>query len=109
MFDIFIKMSKLRRHYKIKVVINGITFNEVIIDPHFEKNHSESINDEIILDLIKWLGESGTTYETVGEKGHYSFFVTDGIKLRDKYYKLIWMTEEDQLYIGVVNAYRRSK
>lgn len=109
MFDIFTNMSDDRRHYNLKVVINGITFNKVIIDPHFEENHSDSINDEIILDLVKWLGDSDFTYEAVGKKDDYTFFLMDGIKLKEKYYKIIWMTEKDQLYVGVVNAYRRSK
>lgn len=45
-----------RRSYKIDtIIVNGKAFSEVIIDPHYEENHSEHINDEIILGLVRRL------------------------------------------------------
>ena len=37
----------------------------------------------------------------------YSYFTRDRIELDGKFYKLIWLLEDHQIYIGVVNAYRR--
>jgi hypothetical protein len=41
------------------------------------------------------------------EKYPYSYFVTDKIEYQGKLYKLIWLLEEHEIYIGVINAYRR--
>lgn len=92
-----------RREYDVDLYINGILVNKVIVDPHYEEKHSESINDDIILSLVNTLhGE----YEPDDVKGPYSYFVTDKITLDGKSYKLIWLLEENQIYIGVINAYR---
>lgn len=94
-----------RREYKLQLVINTKPIDRVIIDPHYEEKHSASINDEIILELVKTL--NGNLYEADAVKRPYSYFVTDKIELRGKFYKLIWMLEDTELYIGVINAYRR--
>ncbi|MGB0453470.1 MAG: hypothetical protein ACPGJV_07120 [Bacteriovoracaceae bacterium] len=94
-----------RREYEVKLIVNGVLVSKVIIDPHYEEKHSESINDEIILELIKFL--DGKEFEPDDEKPPYSYFVTDKIELKGKLYKLIWLLEEGQIYIGIINAYRR--
>ena len=78
----------------------------MIIDPHYEDKHKESINDEIIIQLVETL--DGKVFEADDEKYPYSYFVTDKIEHKGKLYKLIWLLEEHQIYIGVINAYRRS-
>ena len=35
----------MRREYDIEVVINALKITKVIIDPHYEEKHAESIND----------------------------------------------------------------
>ena len=42
-----------RRTYILKVQVNERWFNRVIIDPHYEENHSESIDDELVLSLVR--------------------------------------------------------
>ncbi|MFN8369573.1 MAG: hypothetical protein U0T83_02985 [Bacteriovoracaceae bacterium] len=44
-----------RREYEIDITINDILINKLIIDLHYTKKHAESINDQIILDLVKAL------------------------------------------------------
>jgi hypothetical protein len=94
-----------RREYKINITVNEIDINKVIIDSHYEEKHAESINDEIILELVKKL--DGKMHEPDDEKAPYSYFVTDELEFNQKLYKLIWLLENDEIYIGVINAYRR--
>ncbi len=94
-----------RRIYEIDLKINNIPIKRVIIDPHYEIRHSESINDELIIDLAKTL--NGKMFEAETIKEPFSYFVIDQILHRGKFYKLIWLLEEEQQYIGIINAYRR--
>jgi hypothetical protein len=96
----------MRREYDIDVVVNKIKITKAIIDPHYEDKHSESINDEIILNLIKQL--DGKSFEIEDRKSPFSYYVANKVKHNQKQYKLVWLLEDDQIYIGVVNAYRRS-
>lgn len=94
-----------RREYSINITVNEVMITKVIIDPHYEEKHSESINDEIILELVNTL--DGKIFEPDDEKDAYSYFVTDRIELTGKQYRLIWLLEDHEIYIGVINAYRR--
>lgn len=77
----------------------------MIIDSHYAEKHADSITDEIILKLVHQLNNRVVLPQDV--KSPYSCFVEDQIELEGKKYKLIWLTEDDRLYIGVINAYRR--
>ena len=94
-----------RREYNIRIKFNSKQIVKVIVDPHFELKHAESITDEIILALVKMLNGLSMISETVTPP--YSYFMEDMMELNGKFYKLIWVIEDDQMYIGVVNAYRR--
>lgn len=98
-------VSMNRREYQISIIVNEIQIDRVIIDPHYEEKHVESINDKIILDLVQML--DGKIFEPDDEKTPYCYFVTDKIELEGKFYKLIWLLEDHEIYIGVINAYRR--
>jgi hypothetical protein len=64
-----------RRSYKINpIVLNGLIFYEVVIDPHYERKHSRHISDELILDLVLLL--NGRFEIPVSTKDEFSFFVT---------------------------------
>jgi hypothetical protein len=93
-----------RREYDISITFNGIGINKVIIDPHYELKHSESINDELILELVKKLDGADIAEDSVD--GPYTYFVDD-LEYRGKLYRLVWLLEDHQIYIGVVNAHRR--
>jgi hypothetical protein len=94
-----------RREYEINITVNRKRIDRVIIDPHYEEKHAASISDEIILSLVKDL--DGKEFESTDEDPPFSYFTTDKMKLNGKYYKLIWLLENEQIYIGVVNTYRR--
>lgn len=94
-----------RREYSINITLNRRRINRVIIDPHFEKKHAASITDEIILRLVKTL--DGEIVDAIEQRPPYSYFVQDRIELDGKFYKLVWLLEDEEIYIGVVNAHRR--
>jgi hypothetical protein len=98
-------LSMKRREYVVDLFVNNIRINKVIVDPHYEEKHSESINDEIILKLVKTL--DGKLFEADAVNEPYCYYVTDEIVLDGKQYKLIWLLEDHQIYIGVINAHRR--
>ncbi len=94
-----------RREYDVCLVFNGIEITKVIIDSHYELKHADSINDEIILALVKQL--DGLKFPPENVKQPYSYFSLDKLELNGRFYKLVWLLEDHQIYIGIVNAYRR--
>ena len=94
-----------RREYDISILLNRKRISKVIIDPHYEEKHAASINDEIILRLVRTL--DGETVEALERRPPYSYFVRDRIELDGKFFKLVWLLEDDQIHIGIVNAHRR--
>ena len=94
-----------RREYGIDILVNRRRITKVIIDTHYEKKHSATVDDQIILKLVETL--DGEVIEPDAEDPPYSYFSHDRIELDGKFYKLIWLLEDDELYVGVVNAYRR--
>ena len=94
------------RVYKTRVFANGTWFNEVWIDPHYEINHGESINDLLILSLVRLLSDCDYDPQRRPPNG-FQYFESNLIWLR-KPYRLIWLIPPDESYIGIRNAYRRS-
>jgi hypothetical protein len=89
----------------VVLVVNDRPIHQVVIDDHYEKTHSESITDEIILALVAKL--DGKTFESDDSDEGYEYFKTDPIEHNGKNYRLIWLLKNDCLFIGVINAYRR--
>lgn len=94
------------RVYAIDLLVNDRHFSEVWIDPHYEENHKESINDILILDLLELI-ERRSIPRKAESKG-FQFFEID-VELNGKVYRLILVIPADYSYLGVRNAYRRSK
>ena len=94
-----------RREYPIQLSINGRKITKVIIDPHFEIRHQNSINDDIIIALVRQLNER--VFTPVKADKEFEYFVEDHMKLDNKLYKLVWLLQEDEVYVGVINCYRR--
>ena len=96
-----------RRRYPVLLVVNDRQINEVIIDPHYQLKHASSVNDEIILALVKKL--DGGIFESDDADDEFEYFKTEPIEYMGKSYRLVWLLKYDAMYIGVVNAFRRSK
>ncbi|MCB0343249.1 MAG: hypothetical protein H6626_09085 [Pseudobdellovibrionaceae bacterium] len=94
-----------RREYPLNIEVNGRKIKKAVIDPHYEIKHSDSITDEIILDLVALL--DGGTFPVQTRDDIFEYFVTDNLRLEGKRYKLVWLLEKNEIYIGIVNAYRR--
>ena len=98
----------VRRHYKISININRRKFDEVIVDPHFEIKHSKSINDEVVLSLVQNLDGRQLEASGVDSEG-FLYFVTEPMFYKGKPYRLVWLIDPADTYIGVINCFRRPK
>jgi len=93
-----------RRTYSIPpITVNDQRVVQVVIDPHYEQRHGQSMDDTLILALVSALDGRRELPET--RKGAYSYFATL-VEHGSKQYRLIWLLEDHAIYIGVVNAYR---
>ena len=97
----------MRRHYPLKIQVNRRSFEKVIIDSHYEEKHRASVNDEIILDLVKALDGLEFPVAEKDEEG-FEYFKTDPLFVDAKPYRLIWLTHPKETFIGVRNAFRRN-
>ncbi len=93
-----------RREYKVNIEFNDVRITKVIIDSHYEEKHSSSVNDKIILQLVQKIDGLALFPDAV--KPPYSYFSQE-IRLDGKLYKMVWLVEDHQIYIGIVNTYRR--
>jgi hypothetical protein len=94
-----------RRDYQILITVNDLLINKVIIDDHYQAKHSDSINDELIIELVKML--DGQFFSPEAENDGFKYFKTEPLSLNGSNYRLIWLLEEHEIYIGIVNAFRR--
>ena len=93
----------MRREYDIAPLsINKIIVYKLIIDEHLDK-HSDHVDDDIVKRLVRYL--DGERFEPAKEANGFKYF-TSTIKDNDKWYKLVWLLEDNSLYIGVIMAFR---
>ena len=98
-----------RRQYPIdKIVVNQKEITRVIIDSHYEIKHGNYIDDSLILALVAMLDNRNEIPEAISNEFEYFSTLLTHMK---KQYRLVWLMENDSIFIGVVNAYRddRSK
>jgi hypothetical protein len=92
----------MRREYDIEpITINSKSFSRLIIDNHVDK-HSDHINDDLIKKLIRTLDNE--RLEPVKEVNGFQYFATT-IKEVEGCYKLVWLLEDNSLYIGVITVF----
>lgn len=96
-------MSKQRTYDIEPITVNGIKIVQVVIDPHYEEKHRDYMSDELILNLVKELNGRRQLPDTKTDR--YSYFATL-IEFEQRQYRLIWLLEDNAIYVGVVNAYR---
>jgi hypothetical protein len=94
-----------RRAYKIFITVNSKHIRKVIIDPHYELKHGKSVDDKVIINLVHQLDRK--TFKPEAEKDNFKYFKVDPLELDGVNYRLVWLLEENEIYIGVVNAFRR--
>lgn len=97
--------SVQHRTNHLRIIVNGISFNEVLIDTHYELKHKASINDEIILGLVQGLDKGTFLPEKISPSGH-KFFVNEPWPYKGKWYRLVWFIPQDESYLGIRNAFR---
>jgi len=106
-FAIACIMGSGRRTYRISpIVFNGLIYDSVIIDSHYEVKHKAEINDELILDLVKMLNRDFE--EPTDMKDDFMYFSKILYK-KNKGFRIVWLTKSDENFIGVINAFRDSK
>ena len=66
----------MRREYELQMILNGRRLSKVVVDSHYEKKHSKSINDELILVLVRMLNGRTLEFETVSPAG-WEIYVYD--------------------------------
>ncbi len=94
-----------RREFKIRPIrINGKSIARVIIDDHVSKH--QEITESLILSLVESL--DGLHALPDDRKGPFEYFVVQ-VEILNKDYRLVWLLEDAQFYVGVITAFRDKK
>ncbi|TVQ80280.1 MAG: hypothetical protein EA369_03035 [Bradymonadales bacterium] len=88
--------------------MNGFRFERCIVDPHYEVKHDESINDFLILELLRSLDGRTLEADAVDSDG-YEYYVVDPVFFDRRMYRLILLLSKEKDFIGIVNCFRRNK
>lgn len=92
----------MRDEFIIKPIsINGRNINKVVVDQHVRKH--PDITDDMILDLVRTLDGGEFRPDAVSPPFEYYVILE---YLVDKQYRMVWLLEENQIYIGVITVYR---
>ena len=97
---------RMQRSYELKLMINGKTLDRIVIDDHYELKHSASINDALIVEIVKSLNGRTYLHEFVTLAG-WEIYTLDPLVFAGKPYRFVWCLHPDESYIGVINAFRR--
>ncbi len=93
-----------RPEYPLKIMLNGRKLSRLVIDQHYRVNHDESMNDQIILDLVKTLDGKKIPPESV--QGEFEYFTVEPVFHLEMAYRVILVLCLTDDYLGVVNAFR---
>ncbi len=81
--------------------MNGWNIRRVIVDAHVRKHRD--ITDDLILDLVRQLDKCEQFPDDVKEQFQY---FSSLLFLGEKQYRLVWLLEDGEIYIGVITVYR---
>lgn len=91
-----------RRELHIReITVNGRKISHVQVDEHAFEH--KDITDELIIEMVLQLDGIEQTPED--SKPPYEYFVNLVI-VEEKQFRLVWCLEDNQLYVGVITAYR---
>ncbi len=97
-------MEENRSEYSLQLVFNGRVIHRVVIDQHYREHHSESMNDSLILELVKTL--DGGNYPMDIEDEGFQYFTVEPVIFEEKPYRVILVLCIGDDFLGVVNAFR---
>lgn len=93
----------MRRQFKIDpITVNNKEIGLVVIDPHVDK-HSDHINDDLVLKVVRLL--DGESFLPKSIKDGFSYFASE-LRYQNNWYKLVWLLEDKEIYIGVITLYK---
>jgi hypothetical protein len=93
-----------RTEYCLELTLNDRTLTRVIIDQHYKEKHSDSVNDDLILDLVKTL--DGKTIPVDNERDGFQYFKAEPVVADKKPFRLVLVMCIFDDYLGVINAFR---
>jgi hypothetical protein len=100
-------LKSMQREYMLRLTVNSRKLSRVLIDSHYEIKHSGSINDAIVLELVKKLNGGTFEHDKVTKAG-WEIYSNDPWYLDGKPYRIIWCLHPGETYLGVINVFRRS-
>ena len=93
-----------RPEYPLKISINGRALNRVIIDQHYKEKYAESINDQLILELVQEV--NGQTFPIEEVHSDFQYFTVEPVLKENAPYRLVLLICITDDYLGVINAFR---
>ena len=85
------------------IVVNNLLIKEVVIDGHYKEKHGSYLDDQKILEIVRRL--DGRKQLPDSEVDGFSYFASL-LEYQGKRYRLVWLLEEQTIYLGVINVYR---
>jgi hypothetical protein len=90
------------KYYIDMILINNRIIDQPIIDPHTKK-HKDHIDHSLIKEVV--LSLHGDQYIPVARKDDFLYFATN-INYNNSFYKLVWLLQDYETYIGVITLYK---
>ena len=96
----------MQRRYDMVLMINGRKLDAVVIDGHYQLKHANSMNDELIMGMVKALDGQTYLHEFVTIAG-WEIYTLDPLVFNGKMYRLVWCIHAKETHVGIINAFRR--
>lgn len=93
-----------RLEYDCKLFINNRKITKVIIDQHYKEKHSEKVDDELILELLRGINDE--FFPPISKDEDFEYFKAEPVYLEDEPYRLIFLLYVQEDTLGVINCFR---